>query len=131
MTQCSYFKGLYTIKPSPVHDLDSYIAAMKKNLGERGRIKAIYEQMMASKSRCTERIPRVAATSLPTLSIFGTNDPDFPAPNGPELEAKWIAEQFGASSKYEMVEGAGHFPHVERPELCAKHIFAFIESNSL
>ena len=45
---------------------------------------------------------------------MGTQDPDFP---DPAKEAQWVADQ--VKGRVEMIEGAGHYPHTEFPEVTA------------
>lgn len=141
-----YHKTLYTIKPSPVLDLIDYCTQLKQNLTETGRMHAVKQQMFASKSRCTDRLHDISQTHTPVLAIFGDKDPDFKAPDGCEIEAKWIIDNaFGGKKAtaesiavngsgtgsdhvayYVLVEGAGHYPHVECPTIVANHVKEFI-----
>eukprot|EP00599_Poterioochromonas_sp_BG-1_P010728 CAMPEP_0173154740 /NCGR_PEP_ID=MMETSP1105-20130129/13667_1 /TAXON_ID=2985 /ORGANISM="Ochromonas sp., Strain BG-1" /LENGTH=304 /DNA_ID=CAMNT_0014070987 /DNA_START=126 /DNA_END=1040 /DNA_ORIENTATION=- len=131
----SYYQSLYTLKPSTVSDLKEYSHQLKKNLNQPGRMYATKMQLFASKAPCTARINEVNKYQIPTIAIFGDKDPDFPAPNGPEKEAQWIADtvnQPSAQTKksdiasYEMVVGAGHYPHVEAPEQVSNSILSFV-----
>jgi pimeloyl-ACP methyl ester carboxylesterase len=54
---------------------------------------------------------------------MGTRDPDFP---DPIAEAHWLTSQLTARSL--IVDGAGHYPHTEMPELVAPEVISFIES---
>jgi hypothetical protein len=43
---------------------------------------------------------------------------------GSAAEARWLAGQLGAESL--IVEGAGHYPHTEMPDLLAPKLLSFI-----
>lgn len=127
----SYYQSLYTLKPSPVSDLKEYSDKLKKNLNMPGHMYATKMQIFASKGQCTARIPDIRRYEIPTIAIFGDKDPDFPAPNGSEKEAQWIVNAVngnGGSSlaSYELVNGAGHYPHVEASEQVGGIINKFI-----
>ena len=62
--------------------------------------------------------PRLTSISAPTLALAGEYDEKF------SVEAMAIARTVGRGS-YEMVPGAHHAAHLERPELVAELITAF------
>jgi pimeloyl-ACP methyl ester carboxylesterase len=56
------------------------------------------------------------------VQIFmGTADPDFP---DPAREAEIVAGLL--RGEVVMVDGAGHYPQVEQPELVASRVLAFV-----
>ena len=113
-----YFSMLYpTRKPD---DFVEYTSALKANLNEPGRLETLPKMIRASKRASEERIPQV---KQPVLVLMGSKDPDFKAP---ETEAKWIAEHLNGT--YTMIEGAGHYPHVEMPEITAPLMLEFMRS---
>jgi pimeloyl-ACP methyl ester carboxylesterase len=113
-----YYSKLYpTRKPA---DLASYQAALRRNLAEPGRIEALMQMILASKATSEERLPRVSA---PAFVLMGSKDPDF---KDPEAEARWVAD--GVHGAYRMIEGAGHYPHAEMPEITAPLILTFLAS---
>ena len=59
--------------------------------------------------------------SAPVLAIGGSRDPDF---DKPEEEIDWMLTIF-KGQKY-MVEGAGHYPHLEFPDLVSSQIKQFV-----
>ena len=63
----------------------------------------------------------VSKTQVSTLVVMGTRDPDFP---DAACEARWLAGQLDAESL--IVEGAGHYPHAEMPELVVPKLLSFI-----
>ncbi len=112
-----YYSSLYpTKKPA---DFVEYRQALYNNLGEHGRLAALRGMLMASKEASGKRLDEVKA---PVLVLMGSRDPDF---KGPEQEARYVADRLHAS--LQMVEGAGHYPHAEMPELVAPVILTFFE----
>jgi pimeloyl-ACP methyl ester carboxylesterase len=112
-----YFNTLYpTRKPA---DWDTYTAHLKDNLSQPGRLEALQKMIFASKAASAERLSRV---TTPALILMGTKDPDF---KDPDAEAQWVAGQVRGSVV--MIEGAGHYPHAEMPEVTWPHIAAFLK----
>ena len=111
-----YYGSLY--KTAPPADLDSYRAALKANLKEPGRIEATKALIFASQAPCEARIPDVHA---PVLVVMGTRDSDF---SDPSAEAGWVATHL--HGKKLMVDGAGHYPHAEYPEIVAPAVIDFV-----
>ena len=67
---------------------------------------------------------RLHRITIPTLVLWGTSD-------------RLIEESYGRAfcaavpgAKFERIEGAGHFPHLERPKIFAEHALAFAALNS-
>jgi pimeloyl-ACP methyl ester carboxylesterase len=92
--------------------------ALSKNLHEPGRMAALKAMINLSKADTAAIVPK---TQVSTLIVMGTRDPDFP---DPAAEAHRLAEQLGAESL--IVEGAGHYPHTEMPDLVAPKLLSFI-----
>jgi pimeloyl-ACP methyl ester carboxylesterase len=111
-----YYGSLY--KTAPPADLDSYRAALVANLKQPGRIEATKALIFASQAPCEARIPNVHA---PVLVVMGTKDSDF---SDPAAEADWVATHL--HGKKLMVDGAGHYPHVEYPAIVAPAVIEFI-----
>jgi pimeloyl-ACP methyl ester carboxylesterase len=110
------YAGLYpTHKPS---DFPTYTKALRDNLAEPQRMNALRAMLYASKGASESRLGLVRA---PVLVLMGTKDPDFPKP---EDEARWVADQLRGT--YRMIEGAGHYPHAEFPEVTAPLILEFL-----
>jgi pimeloyl-ACP methyl ester carboxylesterase len=112
-----YYGSLY--KSAPPSDLPAYREALVANLKEPGRIEAVKAMIFASKSPCEARIPEVRA---PVLVMMGSLDPDF---DDPAAEAKWVTDHL--HGKKLMIAGAGHYPHVEYPDIVGAAIVAFVE----
>lgn len=114
----SYFKSLFpTRRPA---DFTEYTAALKHNLSQPGRMEALHQMMIASKNASESRMSRV---NSPTLVLMGTKDRDF---KEPAEEARWVAGKLKGA--YEMVEDAGHYPHVEMPEMVGPRIVEFLNA---
>src|SRR5579862_644545 len=112
-----YYGSLY--KTAPPADLDSYRAALVANLKQPGRIEATKALIFASQAPCEERIPKVHS---PVLVVMGTRDSDF---EDPAKEADWVATHL--HGKKLMVDGAGHYPHVEYPDIVAGAVVGFMK----
>ena len=113
-----YFSTLYpTRKPD---DFAEYTNTLKANLAEPGRLDTLRAMLRASKRASEERIPRV---NKPVLVLMGSKDPDF---KEPETEAKWVSESLKGT--YTLIEGAGHYPHAEMPEITAPLMLEFMQS---
>ena len=111
-----YYGSLY--KAASPADLRQYRDALKTNLKEPGRFEALQAMLWTSKEPCEARMQEVHA---PTLVVMGGADSDF---DNPAAEAKLVAERLHGSVF--MVPGAGHYPHVEQPELVGNEIIGFI-----
>lgn len=113
-----YYSTLYpSRKPA---DFAAYITALEANLKEPGRLEALQAMMRASKAASAERVGGVMA---PTLVVMGSKDPDFP---DPKAEAQWVAD--AVRGRYVMVDGAGHYPHAEMPEVTTPLIVNFLQA---
>jgi pimeloyl-ACP methyl ester carboxylesterase len=113
-----YYASLYpSRKPA---DFAEYSNELLKNLKERGRLESVVYMLRASKRASEVRISKV---NKPTLVLMGSKDPDF---KNPETEAKWIVENLRGT--YTLIENAGHYPHVEMPEVTGPLMLSFIQS---
>ena len=61
----------------------------------------------------------------PALVMMGTKDPDFP---DPAAEARLVAGRL--RGQVEMIDGAGHYPHAEVPDVAAPLILDFIDRHA-
>ena len=92
----------------------AHLDAVRANLAEPGRGRALRRMLAAPKTACEARMPEVA---VPALVVMGTADPDF---DDPAAEAAAVAA--GVRGEVLLVDGAGHYPHVEQPERVAAAI---------
>jgi len=110
----------------PLHksdDHDEHRASMRANLKEPGRSHAL-GQMMLSNHAYAEA--RYAEVDVPALFVMGSADSDFP---NPVAEATEVAQALGGTSA--VIEGAGHYPHVEVPDQFLAAVLPFLGAASL
>lgn len=93
-------------------------AALAANLKEPGRMEALRTMIGLSKA---DTAAIVAHSRVPALVVMGTQDPDFP---NPVAEARWLAGALGTEPL--IVEGAGHYPHLEMPQRVAPALLDFL-----
>lgn len=94
-------------------------AAITRNLREPGRMNALLKMLSLSKADTAAILDK---TTVPALVVMGTKDPDF----GDAIEeARMLAGKLKADTM--IVDGAGHYPHVEMVELVAPKILSFID----
>ena len=119
----SYYKSLY--KATPPADLPAYLKALKASLKELGRFAATMAMMPAAQGSRATVEARLGEVRAPALVVMGSKDPDFP---DPAAEAARTAASLRGSSHTEiqMIAGAGHYPHAERPDMVAAAIIAFL-----
>lgn len=104
-------------------DFEAHRRALRRNLSEPGRFAAVMAMIRRSDAAVEARLGDLR---VPTLVVMGDKDPDFPDPAG---EAAAIAERVGG--RWEMVEGAGHYPHAELPRATAPLILEFLAQHAI
>jgi pimeloyl-ACP methyl ester carboxylesterase len=110
-----YYNTLYkTARPA---DYAVYRARLLANLREPGRLAVLRRMMLAPKTASAARLNRVSA---PTFVVMGTADPDF---KDATAEAQFVAGQ--VHGQLLLVQGAGHYPHVEVADQVNPAIVAF------
>jgi pimeloyl-ACP methyl ester carboxylesterase len=92
-------------------------------LREPGRMKA---QQQMGRSGAGDAGAQLGNVRCPVLVVQGTLDPDWASPRA-EGEAIVAALPPGLG-RLEMIEGAGHYPHVQFPEQVAALVLSFLES---
>jgi pimeloyl-ACP methyl ester carboxylesterase len=92
--------------------------ALAGNLREPGRMAALKAMVSVSKADTAAIVPK---TRVPTLIVMGTRDPDF---RDPAAEAHRLAGQLGAENL--LVDGAGHYPHTEMPDVVTPKLLSFL-----
>lgn len=113
-----YYASLYpSRKPD---DYTQYASSLRSNLSENGRMEALYQMMIASKSASEARLSMV---TQPVLVLMGSKDPDF---KDPPVEAEWVAGRLNGTCH--IIPGAGHYPHAEMPEITGPLIQDFLVS---
>ncbi|WP_067499373.1 alpha/beta fold hydrolase [Actinoplanes sp. TFC3] len=104
-------------------DWDASLARIDAMMREPGRMKA-FQQM--TRSAPTDAGDQLGNVRCPVLIVQGTLDPDWASPQA-EGEAIVAALPRGLG-RLQMIEGAGHYPHVQFPEQVAALTVAFLES---
>ena len=111
-----FYRGWY--KTNPPEDLDQELARLKTMFSDPARRKAARQSLTAHRDGVAERIARLG---VPTLTVFGSMDDHF---EDPVAMAESTAAELNGDRL--VVEGAGHYPHVEQPEAVASAIVAFV-----
>lgn len=111
-----FYRSLYRNTPA---DLPEYLRDLRRNLRQPGRLAALRAMMWASKTEANRRLVDVNA---PVLVVMGGQDPDFPSP---AAEAGRIAER-AQDAEVVLLDGVGHYPPAERPELLAEAMLPFL-----
>ncbi len=112
----AYYASLYpTRKPA---DFDSYKARLVASLREPGRMAALQAMMRTGRDDVEARLGAIRA---PALVVMGSSDPDFDDPAGEAAAMAGLVKGTVA-----MIEGAGHYPHAEMPEVTAPAILDFL-----
>ena len=103
----------------PPSDLANEIEKLRAMFSDPASRKAARQTLTAHRNGVAARIERL---DVPTLTVFGSKDDHFEDPVA-------MAESTAAELKGDrlVVDGAGHYPHVERPETVASAIVAFVE----
>lgn len=114
-----YYPTMY--KAAKPGDFAVYVRALQANLGEPGRMAATRGAMNGQR----ECFDRVAELDCPVLVVMGSRDPDF---TDPAAEAAYAVELIGAHTRTDtaMIEGAGHYPHAELPDVTASAVLLFL-----
>jgi len=107
----SWKKYLDLAMPTKPADWDSELARIEAKLRESGRLKAL--QAMC-KSSPRDAGAQLANVTCPVLVIEGSADPDWADPRA-EGE-KIIADLPRGLGELVVIEGAGHYPHVQTPD---------------
>ncbi len=107
---------------APPADLDQHAAALAAMMKDPNRRRAVRETLTANRDGLEQRIARV---NVPTLVVMGGADSHF---RDPAAVGASIARSTGGTTH--IVEGAGHYPHVEYADDVASAITAFLASTS-
>jgi pimeloyl-ACP methyl ester carboxylesterase len=106
-------------------DFDDAMTALEANLREPGRMNALKK---AGQSKPTDAGAQLPNIQCPALVIMGTLDPDF---GDPRAEADAIVAMMPAGlGAVAMVEGAGHYPHVQSADQVAALILPFLKEHA-
>ncbi|MEE9382290.1 MAG: alpha/beta hydrolase [Nannocystaceae bacterium] len=122
--RAAVWMGLHgTLFPlSKPEDHEAHRKNIRASLREPGRSAAFGQMMVASHAYAEARYDKVRA---PSLFVMGTADSDFP---DPVREAAEVSRALGGDKL--LIEGAGHYPHVEAPEPSLAGVLPFLSANS-
>ena len=115
-----YFGTLF--KGGKPSDDVAYRARLSANLREPGRFAALKAMLGETRAPIEAQLGEV---HTPTLVIMGSADPDFSDPAG---EAVFIAGALHGEKV--LLDGAGHYPQAERPNVTADAILSFLAAHS-
>jgi len=107
----SWKKYLDLAMPTKPADWDSELARIEAKLSEPGRMKALQAMCKSSPGDAGAQLANV---TCPVLVIEGSADPDWADPRA-EGE-KIIADLPRGLGELVVIEGAGHYPHVQTPD---------------
>jgi pimeloyl-ACP methyl ester carboxylesterase len=114
-----YYPSLY--KATKPDDFDKYLRDMRASLREPGRMAAL-RGVATEQERCRVRVPELRC---PVRIVMGTKDPDFPDAVAAAKDGEALIGQYTGVS-LELIDGAGHYPHAELPEVTASAILPFL-----
>lgn len=117
----SWFRYLDVAYPSKPDDHAEYLEALAVTLREPGRMTEFMKTGKSTPADAQAQLPNVVR---PALVIMGTLDPDFADPRA-EADAVVAAMPPGVG-QVATVEGAGHYPHAEKPDATAELILRFL-----
>ncbi|MQA87409.1 MAG: alpha/beta fold hydrolase [Streptosporangiales bacterium] len=112
-----YYRSLHPTRPA---DFVEYLEDLKANLREPGRLEVLRTQLDEALAGID---PRFADARPPALIVMGTKDRDM---RDPEAEANLVADKLAGPATVELVQDAGHYPHVEMPEVTETAIRKFL-----
>ena len=105
-------------------DYDANLAELVVNL-RAGAMAAARKMGMAQPTDAQAQLSNV---HRPALIMMGTLDPDWP---DPKAEAEAIVAGMPAGvARYVLIEGAGHYPHVQYPDQVADALLPFLAEHA-
>ncbi|MFD7031443.1 alpha/beta fold hydrolase [Streptomyces sp. NPDC059917] len=105
--------------------LDPRLAALEAELRRPGRMAVVAAMGMSAP---TDAGAHLADVRCPALIVEGTLDPDWA---DPRAEGEGIVAQLPAGvGRLAMIEGAGHYPHVQFPAETAAAILGFLKDGA-
>jgi pimeloyl-ACP methyl ester carboxylesterase len=107
-------------KESAPADLDQELAHLRQMLADPARRRAVRQTLIADREGVAERIGRL---EVPTLTVMGSADDHFP---DAEKEGRRLATRL--RGELLVVPGAGHYPHLEQPQMVAAAIRRLVEA---
>ena len=101
--------------------VDAHVARVRANFAA-GRVGVLRDHIFAPKLPCAERMPELTARRTPVLAVYGTRDPDFADLKAEAAEMKRRLPE----AEIAYVDGAGHYPQMEAPNVVAKAIASWL-----
>ena len=121
-TWMRYLDAAYPTKPA---DYTEYMAELRANLSEPGRMAEFKKAGKTTPADAAEQLPNV---QCPALVIMGDLDPDFA---DPEAEGNAIVAAMPTGlGQVAMVRGAGHYPHAQLPDQVAPLVIDFLAEHT-
>jgi pimeloyl-ACP methyl ester carboxylesterase len=119
----SYLDVAYPgVKPA---DWTSRLERIDAMMREPGRMKAM--QMMG-RSAPVDAGAQLTKVRCPALIVEGSLDPDWADPRAEG--AAIVAAMPAGRARLEVIEGAGHYPHVQYPDAVVSLVVAFLQANA-
>jgi pimeloyl-ACP methyl ester carboxylesterase len=114
-----YYASLNRGKRAPW--LAGHVADIRRNLQEPGRLRSFRELAVQLDHSLVEA--RLGEVTAPATIFVGSEDPDY---KDPEAELAWFLEQLDATGQ--LIEGIGHYPQAQRPDLVVPVTLDFLAS---
>lgn len=106
-------------------DWTADLARIDAMLREPGRMKALQKMTQAAPADAGAQLANVRC---PALIVEGSLDPDWA---DPQAEGEAIVAAMPAGMvRLTMIEGAGHYPHVQHPDEVVSLVIAFLQANA-
>jgi pimeloyl-ACP methyl ester carboxylesterase len=102
-------------------DFADYTRALQASLRRPGRMAAV-AGVATEQERCRARIPELRCS---VRIVMGTKDPDFPDPVAAARDGEALIGRHTQVS-LTLIDGAGHYPHAELPEVTASAVLPFL-----
>lgn len=99
---------------------EEHLDELRSMLSDPVRRRAVRETLTAGRDGVAPRLERL---DIPSLVMFGSADDHFA---DPVAEASELAATMGAEQV--IIDGAGHYPHVEQPGIASGSILEFLDS---
>ncbi|AGL14289.1 alpha/beta fold hydrolase [Actinoplanes sp. N902-109] len=106
-------------------DWTADLAGIDAMLREPGRMKALQKMCQTSPADAGAQLGNV---QCPTLVVEGTLDPDWADPRAEGTAV--VAALPAGLGHLEMIEGAGHYPHVQFPAETVSSMLSFLQANA-
>ncbi|MCZ2804775.1 alpha/beta hydrolase [Modestobacter sp. VKM Ac-2983] len=104
-------------------DWDARLDQIEAMLREPGRMKALQDM---GKTTPADAGAQLGNVRCPVLVVEGTLDPDWASP---QAEGEAIVAALPAEvGRLEMIDGAGHYPHVQFPDQVSALVLSFLDS---